>query len=108
MGSISTYLVHNSSVPVSVIRPPNKKKTPKKKAAKTPPALSESKYRRNDSIKDPTTLYMYIVLTMEMGGERRKFLTIFYILTFYFVFIIFFNKGVKTGKIAVDELSKAV
>ncbi|KAI7850764.1 hypothetical protein BDC45DRAFT_239362 [Circinella umbellata] len=42
MGSISTFLVHNSSVPVSVIRPPNKKKSNKKKSTKTPPSLSES------------------------------------------------------------------
>ena len=44
MGSISTFLVHNSSVPVSVIRPPNKKKSNKKKSTKTPPSLSESKF----------------------------------------------------------------
>ncbi|KAG2223619.1 hypothetical protein INT45_009978 [Circinella minor] len=42
MGSISTFLVHNSSVPVSVIRPPNKKKSNKKKSTKTPPSLSEN------------------------------------------------------------------
>ncbi|KAI9274805.1 hypothetical protein BDA99DRAFT_556192 [Phascolomyces articulosus] len=56
MGSISTFLVHNSTVPVSVIRQHASKKRSKKKSTKVPPLpLSES---------------------------------------------------VKTGKIAVDELSK--
>ncbi|KAI9469330.1 hypothetical protein BDB00DRAFT_263284 [Zychaea mexicana] len=43
MGSISTYLVHISPVPVSVIRLQNKKKNERKKPVKAPP-LSESMY----------------------------------------------------------------
>ncbi|KAG2194874.1 hypothetical protein INT47_002668 [Mucor saturninus] len=41
MGSISTYLVHKSSVPVSVIRPQNKKKTANKRPLHAA-ALSQS------------------------------------------------------------------
>lgn len=42
MGSISTYLVHKSPVPVTVIKPQKTKKTEEKKRVKAPP-LSESK-----------------------------------------------------------------
>ncbi|KAI8365968.1 uncharacterized protein BYT42DRAFT_648977 [Radiomyces spectabilis] len=41
MGSISTFLVHKSTVPVSVIRPQKKKKKSKKKMAEAP-SLTES------------------------------------------------------------------
>lgn len=43
MGSISTYLVHKSPVPVTVIRPQKKKKAPRKKPLHTAP-LSQSKH----------------------------------------------------------------
>lgn len=44
MGSVSTYLVHKSPVPVTVIKPQKKKKATEKKKVKAAP-LSESKYR---------------------------------------------------------------
>lgn len=43
MGSISTYLVHKSPVPVTVIRPQKKKKVSQKRHIHTVP-LSQSKY----------------------------------------------------------------
>jgi hypothetical protein len=46
MGSISTYLVHKSSVPVTVIRPQKKKEKPQKKKPIHVAPLSHSKYTK--------------------------------------------------------------
>ncbi|KAI8985861.1 hypothetical protein BDB01DRAFT_66084 [Pilobolus umbonatus] len=48
LGSVSTYLVHNSPVPVSVVRPQNKEKS--KKAKKTA-AQKLSQSVRNGHLK---------------------------------------------------------
>jgi hypothetical protein len=83
MGSISTFLVHKSPVPVSVIRKPAKKKeekaSKKSKKVKAPP-LSESKFGIGISDR-----------------KRIKQLTVFYL---------FILLGVKTGALAVDEFSQ--
>ncbi|KAG2232916.1 hypothetical protein BDF21DRAFT_460187 [Thamnidium elegans] len=56
MGSISTYLVHKSSVPVTVIRPQKKKKTARKRPLHTAPLTQSVKsgHLAVDELSKPT------------------------------------------------------
>lgn len=75
MGSISSFLLHKSSVPVSVIRYQKKKQKKGKKKPQAPQSLSKSKF-----------YYYWPTCT-------------------YFVLTISSFLGVETGQLVVDELS---
>jgi hypothetical protein len=68
MGSISTYLVHKSSVPVTVIRPQKMKSVARKRPVHTVP-LSKSKSKDQIYINIPST-FTHILLSEKVSNQE--------------------------------------